>query len=248
MLTGPLGAFAIVAFELLAGTFLLMLATSLVWQSISRGHLRATTWVLMPLAAAASFLVDGRVRTGGIVFAALMLLFGLAVVSQRPLLEWLAGSAAALSAFFVVATVGFEICQLPCASGVVHAAVGTLFLGAVTHGMVLGHWYLNQPRLPIEPLKAATIWLFASLLASLLLGLMARGDLTGGLVRTGLFPFTAESFWWVWFALLVSTAGLGVMIRQTVWIRSTQSATGLLYIAMVPALGAQFIISLLAIR
>lgn len=237
---GPRGAFVLVTFEVLAGTFVLLIATMFLWRSISRGHFRATTWVLAPLTLVASFLLSGSLRWIALVFTGIEVLFLLSVLSQRPLLEWISGTAGVGSCIWLL----FEIGE----SNLGHCLAGAFFLGSVTHGMVLGHWYLNQPRLPIEPLKGATVLMFISLVPELVLGLLRHQDLAGGSIQTGLFPFSAESFWWVWLGLLISTAALAVMVSRTVWIRSTQSATGLLYLAMVPALGSEFVINLLIAR
>ena len=61
----------------------------------------------------------------------------------------------------------------------------------------------------------------------------------------GLVALSASGYWWAWLLLLAGTAGLAFMVRSTVRDRSTQSATGLLYIAMLTAIGAQFLLSLL---
>lgn len=236
---GPRGAFVLVTFEVLAGTFILMVVTMFFWRSISRGHYRATTWVLAPLTLAASFLVPQPKRLSAFALAAIAILFLLSVLTQRPLLEWITG----------IATMGASIwLLLQLADEPAHTLAGAFFVGSVTHGMILGHWYLNQPRLPIEPLKGATVLIFGSIVPVLALGLIDRGSLVGGSIQTGLFPFSAESFWWVWLGLLISTGLLAIMVWRTVWIRSTQSATGLLYLAMVPTLGAEFILNLLVSR
>src|SRR3989304_4393418 len=37
-------------------------------------------------------------------------------------------------------------------------SVGALVLGAVSMGMILGHWYLVTPRLPEQPLRGMTLF------------------------------------------------------------------------------------------
>ncbi len=236
---GPRGAFVLVTFEVLAGTFILMIVTMFFWRSISRGHFRAATWVLAPLTLAASFLVQEAQRLTAFALAGVAILFLMSVLTQRPLLEWITGMATMGASFWLL----FQLAGEPA-----HTFAGAFFVGSVTHGMILGHWYLNQPRLPIEPLKGATVLIFGSLAPVLVLGLIDRSHLVRGSMQTGLFVFSAESFWWVWLGLLIATGLLAVMVWRTVWIRSTQSATGLLYLAMVPTLGAEFILSLLISR
>lgn len=208
------------------------------WRSIDRGHYRATTWVLAPLTLGVVFGLPREVRVTGFATAALMALFLAAVYSQRPLLEWASALAAVAVGVLTVAQA---------APSELHAALGILFLGAVTHGMILGHWYLNQPRLPIEPLKDATNLLLVVILIAAVAGLFTRTFVVSGAAPGGVLLLTTSGIWWGWLVLMVGAGVLAVMIRSTVKIRSTQSATGLYYLAMLPAFAAQFVIDLLLI-
>ena len=86
--------------------------------------------------------------------------------------------------------------------------------------------------------------MLASLGAAGAAGFASRGRLLRA-VLPGLVAFSASGYWWAWVLLLMGTIVLALMVRSTVWARSTQSATGLLYIAMITAIGAQFLVSLL---
>lgn len=215
----------------------------LAWKVVDRGHYRAAAYCLVPLVAAISFALPHNLRTEGFVLAGLMAAFLIAVYTQRPLLEIVTGALASGLSIYLILQGGSRTCG-GCTDGIALALVGTFFLGAVTHAMVLGHWYLNQPRLPIEPLKGATWIMLASLGAAAVAGVAIRGRLLRA-VLPGLVAFSASGYWWAWVLLLVGTIVLAFMVRATVWARSTQSATGLLYIAMITAIGAQFLISLL---
>jgi len=240
---GPGGAFVLVGMEILAGTFVLMWVTMLVWRVVDRGHYRAGAWCIAPLVAAVSLALPRSLRTEGFVLAGLMAAFLAAVYSQRPTLEIGTGAAASLLSVWLILQGGSRGCG-GCADGIALAGAGTFFLGAVTHAMVLGHWYLNQPRLPIEPLKGATRIMLAALAAAAVAGVVTRGRLLRA-VLPGLVAVSASGYWWAWVLLIAGTVVLGLMVRATVWDRSTQSATGLLYIAMITAIGAQFLVSLL---
>lgn len=114
-----------------------------------------------------------------------------------------------------------------------------LFLGSVCFAMILGHWYLISPALSIRPLRRAT--------RLILVSLAAKGVLFGValyLYATAADPIrqqTIRAFWgaggfFLWARALfgiVAPAILSLMIWSTVRIRSTQSATGLLYVATV---------------
>jgi hypothetical protein len=242
---GPKGAFTFVALQLLIGAFLLMWVASLRYRFISRGYYRSTVWVLWPLMAVLSFALPPKLRVWCLLTAAAFGLFLIAVYSQRPALEWVTGALASGAAVWLLGGAAREACPSTCWLGLLHAAVGTLLVGGVTHGMVLGHWYLNQARLPMDPLREQCKIIFAALTAGAVAGVLTRSELILGPVPGGLLTFSASSYWWAWALLLTATAVLAAMVWATVKTRSTQSATGLLYIAMVTVLGAQFMLDLL---
>lgn len=242
---GPRGAFALASIQLLAGSFVMMWAASLRYRFISRGYYRSTVWVLWPLMLALALVLPGVLKTIGLTAAGLYLAYLLSVYSQRPLLEWTTGGAASVVSILLIGRAGLGTCDPACAFGLWHALLGGLLLGGVTHGMILGHWYLNQARMPIEPLKEQT-WLIIGLLAaSAAAGVVTRPRLLEGLVPAGLLAYTPDAYWWTWLLILGTTGVLMGMVRATVRDRSTQSATGLLYIATLTALAAQFLLDLL---
>lgn len=240
---GPLGAFVLVGFETLCGTFILLVVTMLAWRVVDRGHYRAASYCLIPLVGALTFALPRNLRVEGFALTGLLVAFLLAVYSQRPTLEIATGLVACLLSAELIVQGGARSCG-GCGDGIALALAGTLFLGAVTNAMVLGHWYLNQARLPIGPLKGATRIMLASMVVVAAVGIATRARLFRA-VLPGLVAFSASSYWWAWVLLLAGTAVLGLMVRVTVRDRSTQSATGLLYIAMITAIGAQFLLSLL---
>jgi hypothetical protein len=236
-------ALALVSFEVVAGSFALMWLTMLIWRVVDRGYYRSTTWVLFPVTLALAFTLPPALRPLGWAFGGLQAAYLAAVYSQRPLLEWAAGAAATVAGGWLVLAGGRLSCAGGCTDGAVQALVGALFLGGVTNGMVLGHWYLNQARLPIQPLAGATRIMLAGIAVSLVAGLAGRGTLANGVVPGGFVAMSASSYWWVWLALTVGTGILAFAARETVRTRSTQSATGLLYIAMLTAMVGQFIVT-----
>jgi hypothetical protein len=244
-LTGPGGAFGLASVQLLAGLFVFMWAASLRYKIVNRGYYRSTAWVLWPLMLLSAFALPGSLKALGVACAALWVLFLLAVYTQRPLLEWVTGAAGSVLGLVLIGAAGWQACEGGCAFGAVHALLGGVVLGSVTHGMTLGHWYLNQARLPIEPLKEQTRVIFAILGLSAVAGLLTRPVLLRGEVQAGIFNYAASSYWWTWVLLTAGTAFLMGMVRATVRDRSTQSATGLLYIATLTALAAQFLLDLL---
>jgi hypothetical protein len=114
---------------------------------------------------------------------------------------------------------------------------GALALGAVATGMLLGHWYLIDLGLSIEPMRRLFRYFVAVIVAHLVvlaLTVLAMG-LTPG-------PATAAvaTLWHDHGTLLaarlilgpLAALGLGWMIHRTLQIPQTMAATGLFYIAI----------------
>jgi len=118
-----------------------------------------------------------------------------------------------------------------------HELSAPLLLGFTMAAMLLGHWYLVQPKLPIDELKRTTlVWLgilgFRCLTTSWLsyqyLSQFSEIEIYRHLFSTteGLF-LLMRVLWGLVFSLTI-----GWMVWSSVRIRSTQSATGLLYVAV----------------
>lgn len=113
-----------------------------------------------------------------------------------------------------------------------------LLLGAAAAAMILGHFYLIVLDLPILALRRLTILLIVALaLRALVVGVALAGPVHVGLddarrVAAGLWSPDGV---FVWMRLLFGIAGpfsLLWFIWKTVEIRSTQSATGILYVQL----------------
>lgn len=113
-------------------------------------------------------------------------------------------------------------------------AVGAIVVGAVENGMVLGHWYLVTPRLPEAPLREMTGLLVLFTIAQVLLiglALVLPHDSVNTSVDTEII---SNPFFWLRMGLGLAFPGLlAWMAYDSTSVRAMQSATGLLYIAMV---------------
>jgi hypothetical protein len=139
--------------------------------------------------------------------------------------------------------------------GLLSAAAGAGLIGSVLLAMLLGHAYLNIPGLPIAHLRRLG-WMLATFVAArfLAVGLAAK-VLVGTEAAAGRLPdgLDAEAILRSNLPLLAMRIGLGVvipailavMVDRTARIRSTQSATGLLYVALVFVLFGELIASYL---
>jgi hypothetical protein len=108
-------------------------------------------------------------------------------------------------------------------------------LGSATSAMLMGHMYLNAPSMTITPLMR----LLAALAISTLLRLLCSAGALGVWSSTsGRSPFTLEGDMLLWLPVrwgvgFLAPLGLGWMAWQTAKIRSTQSATGILYVVVI---------------
>jgi hypothetical protein len=122
-----------------------------------------------------------------------------------------------------------------------------LLLGSAASAMTLGHYYLVIVDLPIQALRRLTVMLIASLvLRALLVALLVVGPVHAGYVEAGK---VAAGLWspdgvFVWMRILFGLAGpfsLIYFIWRTVEIRSTQSATGILYVQLFLVLAGELL-------
>jgi len=122
-----------------------------------------------------------------------------------------------------------------------------LLLGAAAAAMILGHYYLVVLDLPISALRRLTVLLVVALFCRVLtVGLAFVGPVHAGyeearLVATGLW--SADGVF-VWMRLLFGLAGplsLLWFVWKTVEIRSTQSATGILYVQLFLVLAGELL-------
>jgi hypothetical protein len=117
------------------------------------------------------------------------------------------------------------------------ALTSAVLLGASFSAMVLGHWYLVVLDLPIVALRRLTVLLAASLAARAVMVAVALFAVSGAFHAAAA---VAVGRWdndgvFVWMRVLFWIAGplsLIGFVWKTVEIRSTQSATGILYVEL----------------
>lgn len=130
----------------------------------------------------------------------------------------------------VLAGVGFLV-EASLFGGWIPAATAALALGGVNGEMLLGHWYLIDPRLPR--------WALRALATAGIIGLVGDGALLSAL---GGFPGggPTAAFW----ALLIGSVALMAAVigalRYPAY-SGVMAATGLSYLAVLTTLGAIFL-------
>jgi hypothetical protein len=106
-------------------------------------------------------------------------------------------------------------------------------LGSATSAMLMGHMYLIAPGMSLNPLMRLLGALAASTLVRMAVAGVALWSWTGAPSSASL---ETETLLWLpvrWGIGFVGPLGLGWMAWETARIRSTQSATGILYVVVI---------------
>lgn len=124
--------------------------------------------------------------------------------------------------------------------GVIQLLAGALFLGAVTDGLLLGHWHLVDRAAAREPLARINALFLAGCAAAAVAAL--SGGTGGGVARSDLSPLLGVGVLTVSIAvgLAALCALIGFFIRALIKENSMQSATGLFYLGVMMAFAAEF--------
>ena len=230
------------------------------WSVIRRGHFRIIAWISVALAALA-FLADrsvvqtARHGTGQVVvaFAVSVLVYLVVQYSRTDVLGTVVGYVSGAVGAAALVTGAALVLGWPQYLAALELLAGAALLGSVTNGMLLGHWYLNQPGLKPWALARLTDLSLAATAAAAIAGVAATARLTSASTAgalLGLDGFGASfalGFYLVWLALLATTAAVVWMARRCVKIRSIQSATGLYYVALLTAGVSEFLVRYLMV-
>lgn len=120
--------------------------------------------------------------------------------------------------------------RLASALRVAQIVASGLLLGVTMAAMLLGHWYLNSPGMELAPLKR----LLGALAVAVLLAALVCG--TGLALEASRHALSTQDWLFVclrWSFGIVGVAALTWMARRTLDVPNTQSATGILYVAVI---------------
>lgn len=107
---------------------------------------------------------------------------------------------------------------------------GGMLLGSTIAAMFLGHWYLNTPTMELKPLRALLRMMALAVAArAVQVGLCLAIELEQPWLAPSQYPLISLR----WLAGIVGTGVLTWMAWQTLKIPNTQSATGILYVAVI---------------
>jgi hypothetical protein len=228
------------------------------WNVVKRGHFRIMAWSVLLLGGLSLLAVRGTeadsVWPWAVAFVGMSGLYLIVQYSRTDLPGVVVGAAAGIIGVATMILVADSLPGWPVGLASLELIAGALLLGAVSNGMLLGHWYLNQPGLKPWALGRLSDLCLAGVAASAVLGLVAVGRLAGAETEgavLGLHGFGDSFgvfFYGTWISLLIFTGLVSWMARRCVKIRSIQSATGLFYVAILTAGVSEFLVRYLMVN
>ncbi|MDQ3964269.1 MAG: hypothetical protein M3277_10220 [Actinomycetota bacterium] len=233
------------------------------WKVVTRGHFRITGWsalLLGVMGAVASMAATigvpqaGAVRVLTVTFVAAAAISLVVQYSQNDDTAALVGYVAGGIGLLALIATGALLDQWSLVFAAPGLAAGAALWGATTNGMLLGHWYLNQPGLKPWALSRLTTFGLIAAAASALFGIVAAGRLVGAPTEGAAFGLPgfgdnlAPAFFGIWLALVAFTAAVIYAARRCVKIRSIQSATGLYYVAILTVGVSEFLVRYLMVN
>jgi hypothetical protein len=230
------------------------------WTVVRRGHFRIVAWSALALGCLAVAAGRSAWPPGGP--AATLLGATVAGAALYLVVQYARTDLPGTVVGF--ATGGLGVASLAAAAGLLSGwprwlaalelLAGAVLVGSVVNGMLLGHWYLNQPGLKPWALARLTTLALGAAAVTGVLGVaaatrLARASTEGAVLG---LPGFGESFGAVFFAVWLSLVGFtGVVVwmaRRCVAMRSIQSATGLYYVALLTAASSEFLVRYLMVN
>jgi len=261
LLSGAGAVVALILIEWVAG-WVGAAAWTQSWGVVKRGHFRITGWIVAALAVLAYVAADDAlsgldatfVGAAVVVLGVACVLYMIVQYSRTDIPGAVLGAVAALGGLGALVAASSLVRSWPDALAAVTLVSGALLLGSVTNGMMLGHWYLNQPGLKPWALARLSDLALASVVLSAVAGIAAAGFLTSASTEGAVLglPGFGDSFSTIFFLAWLTTLALtGAVVwgaRRCVKIRSIQSATGLFYAAVLAAGVSEFLVRYLMVN
>jgi hypothetical protein len=249
-MNGAAGATALVLGEAVAGSSAFLWCTPM-WREVKPGFFTLSTSILLVVGLAAWWsanvaAVPGdqagawSVRLSLATAIAVGISFVLMLAKRRTGARWLGFlsvplSIAVLAAMAATGRQGYAI-------GLFQLLAGAAFLGSITVGLLLGHWYLTDRRLPRGPIDRLTTAMLISI------GVETVAIVSGGFggieSSTSLNPLLTAGALAPWIALGMVGTTLLIAVLTRAALRgdrasAVQSATGFYYLAVVTAYTAE---------
>ena len=244
---GPAIVFALVLAEIAVGgiaVLWLVPAWGVVRDAFFKlaGSILAACAVLAWLAARAPLQDTAQTATNLLaVFAGVAVLWQvLLFAGARTLSRWVGLVAAPLGATAFVALALGGAVPRNATTASFQLLAGALVMGAVTDGLLLGHWHLVDRKAAKAPLARMNVLFLAGCAAAAVAVLL--GGTGGGEARADLSPLLGVGVLTVSIAvgMMALCALIGFFIRALIKEDSMQSATGLFYLGVIMAVAGEF--------
>jgi hypothetical protein len=206
---------------------------------VPSGYYRVHSYVLLGLNALASLIAlsdpSRFILWPALAAAVLSYISTVVWLYEKPRAGGLALSLVGLLSILAAWAAQGSLDSTPPASAIIlnclDALTGGLLLGTTMAAMLLGHWYLNTPTMQLAPLRRLVLLLAgAAILRAAVCGIgLALMLADGGMPDTARGLFIALR----WLGGLIGVLILAAMTWQTLKIPNTQSATGILYVAVI---------------
>jgi hypothetical protein len=247
---GVAGVMAVVLAEAVAGATLLLWLSPL-WTEVKRGFFKLLGAILTVLAILAWLSVEaavvGRFSSGGalrattIAAAVATALWTVLLFARQPAASRVVGMLSVLAWLAVLVWMGGAGRQ-SYALALFQLMAGATLLGAATDGLLLGHWYLTDRKLPRGPIDRATTVLLASVVVAAIAVISA--GFSGVETTASINPLLTVGALAPWIALgmVGATALIAVLVKAVLKgerASAVQSATGFYYLAVVTSFTAE---------
>lgn len=251
---GASGVIALVLAETAAGSAAVLWLTGL-WGKVKRGFFILTTGTVLACAALTALAADAARTDGGDGAAGIAILLAL-VLSALSALALVAFALRRMAAGGVVGVVSIPVgvallvTMAAAAEGgfalrLLQLAAGAAFMGAVTVGLLLGHWYLVDRGLSREHIQRLAIVLIGAVLveAAAVIAATAAGDVAP---TEGVSLFLTVGGAAFHLAIVLGMVGITALIAFLIRAalretrpRAVQAATGFFYLAVITAFTAE---------
>ena len=249
-MTGVAGVMALVLAETVAGATLFLWVSPL-WNEVKRGFFKLIGAILTLLAVLTWFSVDAAVvgrfssgdalRVSTLVATAATTLWTVSLFARQQAIARVLGLLSVPAWLAVLIWMGGAGRQ-SFGLALFQLAAGAALLGATTDGLLLGHWYLTDRKLPRGPINRMTTILIVSVAVAAVAVISA--GFSGVEASTTINPLLTAGALAPWIALgmVVATALIAGFVRAVLKgerASAVQSATGFYYLAVVTAFTAE---------
>ena len=246
---GPAGVLALVLAETVGGATGYLFLMPL-WNEVRRGFFKLCGFIILALAAAMWASVAAA-RIPGDHFGDLSLWLSMAfTIATAMWLALLFFRLPTVARIVGMCTVPLFLALLVALAGTADEAfyraflqllAGTVFMGAVIDGLLLGHWYLTDRKLTRAPINRFAMALIVAVILEAI-AVLAGGfgpakskEFSALLTAAGLAP-------WIALGMVGATALIAGMIKATLKgerATAVQAATGFFYLAVITAFAAE---------